>query len=78
MQFVSTGSNHTAHMKALIEQRHGLSLCTLVGFFLSHKDLNLLGKEAADGCSTASGENSHLLERLPGQAYCHVLPGHIS
>jgi hypothetical protein len=43
MQFVPTGSNHTAHMEALIEQRHGLSLRTLVRFFLPHKNLNLLG-----------------------------------
>jgi len=75
MQFVSTRSNRTAHMKALIEQRHGLSLCTLVRFFLPDEDLNLLGKETADGSSPAGGENSDLLERLPGQAYGHVLLG---
>jgi len=32
--FVSTGSNQTAHMEALIEERHCLSLCTLVCWFL--------------------------------------------
>ena len=73
MQFVSTGSNHTTHMKAVIEQRHGLSLRTLVGFFLPNERFNLLGKETADGGGTACGENSHLLERLPSQAYGHVL-----
>jgi hypothetical protein len=66
MQFVSTDSNHTAHMKAPIEQRHGLSLRTLIRFFLAHKYLNLVGKEATDGGSAAGGQNSHLLERLLG------------
>src|SRR5450759_842150 len=75
MQFVSTGSNHTAHMKTLLEQRHGLSLCTLVRLFLPHEDLNLLSHETADGGRTVGGENSHFLERLAGQAYGHVLLG---
>jgi hypothetical protein len=66
MQFVSTDSNQTAHMKTLIEQCHSLSLRPLVRLFLSHKDLNLLGKKTTDGRSTACGENSDLLERLPG------------
>ena len=76
MQFVSTDSNHTAHMKAFIEQRHGLSLGTIIGLFLPDKDLNLLGKETADRGSTPCGENPHFLKRLPGQAYGHVLLGH--
>jgi hypothetical protein len=77
MQFVSTGSNLTAHMKPLIEQGHGLSLGALVGFFLPHEDFNLLGNETADGGSAARGEDFDLLKRLPGQAYCHVLFGGI-
>src|SRR3981189_2318944 len=76
MQFVSTGSNHTAHMKAFIEQRHGLPLRMIVGLFLPDKDLNLLGKETADRGSTPCGENPHLLKSLTGQAYGHVLLGH--
>jgi hypothetical protein len=67
MQFASTDSNHTAHMKALLEQTHGLSLRALVRLFiLPHEDLNLLGKETTDGGRTAGGENSQLLEHLPG------------
>ena len=66
MPFVSTGSNHAAHMKPLIEQRHGLTLRPPVRFFFAHKDLNLLGQKTTDGGSTAGGENSHLLERLAG------------
>jgi len=57
MQFVSTGSNHTAHMEALIEQHHGLSSCTLVRRFLP--------PDKTDRGSKTGGENSHLLERLP-------------
>ncbi len=56
--FVSTGSNQTAHMEALIEERHRLSLCTLVSRFLP--------PDKTDGGSKAGGEESHLLERLPG------------
>jgi hypothetical protein len=66
MQLVSAGSNHTAHMKPLIEQPHGLSLRAHVCFFFPHKNLNLPSKQTTDGGSTASGENLHLLERLPG------------
>jgi len=66
MQLVPTGSNDTAHMKPLIEQRHGLSLRARVCFFFPHKDLNLLSQQTTDGGSPAGGENLHLLERLPG------------
>jgi hypothetical protein len=66
MQFVSGDSNHTAQMKALIEQRHGLALRAFVGFFLSNQRLNLLSQQTTDGSSTTGGENSDLLERLPG------------
>src|SRR5882762_4899664 len=31
--FVSTGSNETAHIEALIEERHRLSLCTLARWY---------------------------------------------
>ncbi|HYW41044.1 MAG TPA: hypothetical protein VE957_23270 [Terriglobales bacterium] len=49
VQFVSTGSNHTAQMKVLIEHHHGLPLRALVSrFFLHHADLNLLGNETTD------------------------------
>jgi hypothetical protein len=56
--FVSTGSNPAAHMEALIEERHRLSLCTLVCRFLP--------PDKTDRGSKAGGEKSHLLEHLPG------------
>jgi hypothetical protein len=73
MQFVSTGSNYTAHMKLLIEQRQGLALRALVRLFLANKYLNLPGQEPTNGRATACGENPYLLQRLPGQANGHVL-----
>jgi hypothetical protein len=61
--FVSTGSNQTAHMEALIEERHRLSVCALVCRFLPP--------------DKACGEKSHLLEHLPDWGYCDVLARHI-
>jgi len=65
MPFVSTGSNPAAHMKPLIEQSQGLSLRMLVGFRLPDKGFNLLREEAANGGSTAGGENPYLLDCFP-------------
>ncbi len=76
VQLVSTGSFHAAQIEILLEQRHSLSLRTLVCRFILPQDrLNLLGEETTDGGGTAGSENSQLLDRLPGQGYCHVLPG---
>ncbi len=56
VQFVSVGSNHTAHVEALIQQRHGLSLRTFIRrIIFPHKDLNPVGQETADGDSTTGG-----------------------
>ena len=66
MQLVSTGSNHTAHMKPLIKQCHRLPLRPFVRFFFSHKDLNLLRQQTTDRRTTSSGQYSDLLECLPG------------
>ena len=77
MQFISTGSNHFAQMEALVKQLHGLSARTLIRIFSLHENLNLLGKESTDGGSSAAGESSQFLQRVPGETYCHVLFGHI-
>jgi hypothetical protein len=78
VKFVSIGSNRTANMEALIEHQHGLPLGTLVRrFLLPHKELNLLGKETADGGTAAGGENPQLFQRLLGKPDCHILLGHI-
>jgi hypothetical protein len=52
-------------MKPLIEQSQGLSLRMLVGFRLPDKGFNLLREEAANGGSTAGGENPYLLDCFP-------------
>ena len=60
MPFISTGSNSSAHVEALIEQLHGLSARTLVRpFFLhfTHKHLNLFGNESTDRYSAVIGED---------------------
>src|ERR1035437_9232433 len=65
-------------MEALIEHQPGLPLGTPVRrFLLPHKELNLLGKETADGGTAAGGENPQLFQRLLGKPDCHILLGHI-
>jgi hypothetical protein len=48
MQFVSSGSNHSAHVKALIEQPQGLPLCALIRFLLTYEHFDLLGQKTTD------------------------------
>jgi hypothetical protein len=68
MQVVSRTSNHTAQMKALIEQCRGLSLRTLIRFFFPHENFNLLGEQTADGRSPPSSQDFGLPEGLPVEA----------
>jgi hypothetical protein len=48
MPLIPGGANYAAQMKALIEERFGLALSALIGFFFADKNFDLLGKEAAD------------------------------
>jgi len=75
MPVVSTASNHAAQTKALIEERRRLPLRPLVGLFLPHEELDLLGKKAADGSSTARSQDFSFPHGLPAEAYRHVLLG---
>jgi hypothetical protein len=73
MQFVSSATNHTAHVKALIEQCRRLSLRTLISFLFAYQDFNLFGEETADGRGTAGSEDFGFPEGLPIETYGHVL-----
>jgi hypothetical protein len=73
MQVISGTSNHTAQMKTLIEQQHRLSLGTLIGFVVAHKNFNLLGEEPGDRSSPAGSEDFGFSHGLATEAYGQVL-----
>jgi hypothetical protein len=68
MQFVPADANHTAQMKALLKQSQSLSLGALIGFILTHKDLDLSGHQPADGAAATGGQDFGFPDRLPGEA----------
>jgi hypothetical protein len=73
MEFFAGGGNYSAHTEALVEKRQGLPLGTLIGFFLSNEEFDLMGKKAADGGFTAGGEDLGLPENLAAEANGYVL-----
>jgi len=73
MQFVPTRSDHSAHMKAIVEKRPSLPFGAVVRLFVANEELDLLRKETTDRSFTSGGKNLGLLEQLPTQTYCDVL-----
>jgi hypothetical protein len=73
MQFVPTGSDYSAQVKAFVKKRHSLSLGTFVSFFVPNQEFDLLGEQTADRSLTSGGENLGLLEHLPTKADRDVL-----
>jgi len=65
-------------MKTLVKMRHRLPFGTFVCFFVTNEELDLLGKEAADGRFPPGSQNLGFLEHLPTQAYRDVLLSAIS
>jgi hypothetical protein len=65
MQVVPGASNHTAQVKALIEERRCLPLGTLIGFLFAYENFNLLGKETTDRSGPAGSKNLNFPESLP-------------
>jgi hypothetical protein len=73
MEFISTGSDYAAQVKALFEQGHCLPLGPFVSFFLADEYLNLTSQEAADGSRTPNGKQLGLLNCFSVKTDCHIL-----
>ena len=58
MQLVPAGSNPSAQMETLFEEGQSRALGTLPGLFRANEQFNLFGKEPADRCRAAGGQNS--------------------
>ena len=60
-------------MEAVIKQLHGLSFGTFVSLVFADKDLNLLGKQAANRSVPPGGKDFGLTESRFTQTDCHIL-----
>ena len=62
MQFVAAGGWQSSQREAVIKQLHGLSFGAFVSFVFADKDLNLLGKQAANRGVPPGGKDFGLAE----------------
>jgi hypothetical protein len=64
MPIVPAGTNHSAQVKAFVEQGRGLSLSALIRFFFPDQNLDLLRQKTADRGAPPCGQDFRFSDGL--------------